>query len=271
MPAAKYWRLVVQKTNKGSHFAVADMAFLDANGADVSLGGSAIASSAYNSDFAAAKAFDKNTSVASRWATAFGALPGWIGYIHPVEVAPVSVRVFCDNDPNNGVGTMPTSDEDVSLEYSADGVRWSRLLWSLKSGAWLNGGSIELAINHAPIRLIAASLAQPMFVRNVGMTRAVTSGGLVSFDREFGGQGRLWGTTKTEISPGVYAPTKARVSILRQRDKLLAREVWSDPATGAWEVRGLDTTQTFIEVAQHVTGEKQAVAADQTVPVEVAP
>ena len=66
-------------------------------------------------------------------------------------------------------------------------------------------------------------------------------------------------------------PTKARVSVLRQRDMLLAREVWSDPATGAWEVRGLDTSQTFLEVAQHVTGEKQAVAADQTVPAEVTP
>lgn len=85
-------------------------------------------------------------------------------------------------------------------------------------------------------------------------------------DVEFGGAGRIWGTAETEIAPGTRVPTKARISLLRQRDRLLAREVWSDPVTGAWEVQGLDTAQQFIALAQDPSGAYRPVAADQTTP-----
>ena len=88
-------------------------------------------------------------------------------------------------------------------------------------------------------------------------------------DTEFGGTGRIYGTTKIETSPTVRVPTKARVSILRARDKLVAREVWSDPVTGEWEVKGLDTRQDFVVLAQDAAGNYQPVAADKTMPEEM--
>lgn len=87
-------------------------------------------------------------------------------------------------------------------------------------------------------------------------------------DVEFGGAGRIWGTTKTELSPANRVPAKGRVSILRERDKLLAREVWSDPVTGAWEVGGLDARQSFIALAQDPAGNYMPAAADRTRPEE---
>ena len=91
---------------------------------------------------------------------------------------------------------------------------------------------------------------------------------LLARDVEFGGTGRIYGTTKIETSPTVRVPTKARVSILRGHDKLLVREVWSDPATGAWEAAGLDTRQDFVVLAQDAAGNYQPVAADKTMPEE---
>jgi len=69
-------------------------------------------------------------------------------------------------------------------------------------------------------------------------------------DAEFGGSGTLSGTTTLAGQPDV--PTKARVSILRLRDKKLARQVWSDPATGKWRVDGLDTDRTrYVALAEY--------------------
>jgi len=69
-------------------------------------------------------------------------------------------------------------------------------------------------------------------------------------DVEFGGAGMLTGTTTLAGQPDV--PTKARVSILRLRDKALARQVWSDPATGKWSVSGLDTDRTrYVALAEY--------------------
>jgi len=68
-------------------------------------------------------------------------------------------------------------------------------------------------------------------------------------DAEFGGSGTLTGTTMLAGQPD--APTRARVSILRMRDKKLARQVWSDAATGAWRVNGLDTERTrYVALAE---------------------
>lgn len=92
---------------------------------------------------------------------------------------------------------------------------------------------------------------------------------LLARDTEFGGLGRIYGFTKIEPSPGTKVPTKARVDLLRQRDKLLARETWSDPVTGAWEFQGIDTAQEFIAVAEDADGNYRPVAANKTVPEAV--
>lgn len=114
----------------------------------------------------------------------------------------------------------------------------------------------------------AFDLARPTVAASsqLNVARMAHAKAALARDIEFGGDGRIWGTAETEIAPGIKVPTKARVSILRERDRVLAREVWSDPVTGAWEVRGLDARQRFIALAQDPAGAYQPVAADQTLP-----
>lgn len=92
----------------------------------------------------------------------------------------------------------------------------------------------------------AASSAQPQpSCSSAGAARSAR-------DVEFGGRGRVYGTTKAKGSPNT--PTKSRVRLLRERDGLLAREVWSDPATGAFEFTGVDTGTRWVVLAQDASG-----------------
>jgi hypothetical protein len=86
-------------------------------------------------------------------------------------------------------------------------------------------------------------------------------------DMEFGGSGTIYGTTKIKGTPDT--PTKARVRLLRDRDSLLARETWSDPATGAYSFTGIDIAQKFTVLAQDSNGAFRPVAASQLTPEEL--
>jgi hypothetical protein len=86
-------------------------------------------------------------------------------------------------------------------------------------------------------------------------------------DMEFGGKGTIYGTTKIKGTPNT--PTKARVRLLRDRDGLLARETWSDPATGAYSFTEIDTAQQFTVLAQDLNGAFRPVAASQLTPEEL--
>lgn len=86
----------------------------------------------------------------------------------------------------------------------------------------------------------------------------------VARDVEFGGQARIWGTTKIKGTPNV--PTKARVVLQHQRSKLPVRETWSDPVTGAFEFSGLDANQQFLALVEDAAGNFRPVAASKLVP-----
>ena len=83
-------------------------------------------------------------------------------------------------------------------------------------------------------------------------------------DVEHGGTGTIYGTTKTKGSPNT--PAKARVVLLHQRSKLPVRETWSDPVTGYFEFRGIDTNQQFLTLAEDVDGNFRPVAANRLTP-----
>lgn len=86
----------------------------------------------------------------------------------------------------------------------------------------------------------------------------------VARDVEFGGQARIWGTTKIKGTPNV--PAKARVVLQHQRSKVLVRETWSDPVTGAFEFSGLDASQQFLTLAEDLAGNFRPVSANRLVP-----
>lgn len=86
-------------------------------------------------------------------------------------------------------------------------------------------------------------------------------------DMEFGGRARITGDVGIKGASGAPdSMTKSRVRLLRARDGLLARETWSDAATGAFEFTGLDERTEFIALAQDSTGSFRPVAADRVLP-----
>lgn len=91
---------------------------------------------------------------------------------------------------------------------------------------------------------------------------------ILARDVEHGDQGAIYGTTKTKGTPNTS--TKARVVLLHQRSKLPVREVWSDPVTGYFEFRGIDTAQQFTVLAEDADGNFRPVAANRLTP-EVLP
>lgn len=271
MTAARYWRVYTAATNASVHFSVCEVAFLGSGGTDLSVGGVALASSEYSSAFVAANAFDKNPSQSSRWATTATAVPAWIGYNHPTAVSPVGVRIVCDNDPANFNNTLPRNDADVSVQYSADGATWRSAPWRRASGDWTNGATVLLDVFElSAIRAIG----MPMDVYAKGGSNGALNMRRmrpINFrDMEFGGTGRIWGTNEIETSPNVRIPTGGRVVLLRQRDKLLVRETWANPITGAWEFKGIDATPEYLVLAEDLAGNYRPVAASKLV-AEVTP
>lgn len=87
----------------------------------------------------------------------------------------------------------------------------------------------------------------------------------LALDVQYGGAGRIWGTTKSK-GTSVNMPVKARVVLLHQRSKQLVRETWSDPTTGAFAFEGIDTRQEFLTLAEDAAGAYRPVAANRLVP-----
>ena len=101
------------------------------------------------------------------------------------------------------------------------------------------------AVSVSRLRTAAAAEGYAPSCRSAGTVRSAR-------DVEFGGLGRVFGTTKAKGSPNT--PRKSRVRLLRERDGLLAREVWSDPASGAFEFTGVDAGTRWVVLAQDASG-----------------
>ena len=86
-------------------------------------------------------------------------------------------------------------------------------------------------------------------------------------DLRFGGRATIAGDVAVKGQGGAPdLPVRSRVRLFRQRDGLLAREAWSDPATGAFAFDGIDESQQYIALAEDGSGVYAPVAADRRVP-----
>ena len=128
--------------------------------------------------------------------------------------------------------------------------------WDSEAGTGLFAESVVSA--YAPRSLVTVA-SSPVPASATG--RSVLQ---VARDIEHGGPGTIYGTTKTKGTPNL--PTKARVVLLHQRSKLPVRETWSDPVTGYFEFRGIDTNQQFLTLAEDVDGNFRPVAANRLTP-----
>lgn len=124
-------------------------------------------------------------------------------------------------------------------------------------------GSLAALTSRAPRVLHSRSIvaaSMPLVAHSMRASRVQ-----MARDIEFGGTGRIFGTTKSKANPS-NLPTKARVVLLHQRSKLLVRETWSDPLTGDFMFDGLDVQQEFLALAEDAGGNFAAVAAQRLVP-----
>lgn len=78
------------------------------------------------------------------------------------------------------------------------------------------------------------------------------------------GTGTVYGTTEIKGTPN--APLRARVRLIRERDGLVYREVWSDGVTGAYRFDCVDELETYTVLTYHPTRDKRAVVADGIIP-----
>lgn len=112
MAAHTHWRITCDGLG---YVQLAEVAFLSAGLTDLSVGGTASASSEYSAALPASAAFDKDAS-GSWWCTATGSLPAWLAYAHPTAVEPVYVRITAHP-------TYPPI--SLGLQHSDDGITWS--------------------------------------------------------------------------------------------------------------------------------------------------
>lgn len=82
-------------------------------------------------------------------------------------------------------------------------------------------------------------------------------------DTAFAGTGRVWGTNKIETAPNVWVPCGGRVVLMHSRSKLLVRETWADPVTGAWEFKFIDAQPEYLVLAEDPEGNYRPVAANK--------
>ena len=121
---------------------------------------------------------------------------------------------------------------------------------------------VDLADNPLATLMQAALSGEAKYLPDI--KRTVLSRAIVARDVEHGGQGAIYGFTKAKGTPNT--PTKARVVLLHQRSKLPVRETWSDPTTGYFEFKGIDTTQQFLALAEDAAGSFQPVAVNRLTP-----
>ncbi len=145
--------------------------------------------------------------------------------------------------------TTPLSDARIAAHYAARG---DAHFDEVPTYNWS-----DLATLRSAPKIAASAIVPPFSTSCIAAPR-------VARDVEFGGSGRIWGTTKIKGAPD--APAKARVSLLRDRDKLLARQTWSDPVTGYFAFEGVDVSQGFAAYAEDAAGSFRPVAANKLIP-----
>lgn len=85
------------------------------------------------------------------------------------------------------------------------------------------------------------------------------------FDIQWGGKGRISGTTKLKGTP-TNTPLSRKVRLYNDRDGVLIREMWSDNTTGAYSFDNIDLNQRYSVITYDYQHAFRAVVADNLTP-----
>lgn len=262
MPAHTYWRLRCPVRPGGGYTEISEMVLLDGSSVDLSVGGTASASSTYSGAYLASNAFDKSNS--TLWSNSGSGDPDcWLQYQTPTPVDPVYVSV---RPGSNFPGIMWLEGSDTGS------APWDRLY--LLGGTPLANTTqvFTLTPTFYSGTTLSASLLQvftpeyptvPVTTENL-MNRIK----VVQKDWVHGGLGYIYGTTYLDGSPDVPVGGR-RVRLIREVDGLTLRETWSN-AAGYYEFRDISLDYKYTALAYDHTHDYRAVVADNLTP-EVAP
>lgn len=227
MPALT-WRLSFSGSTGGSYIQLTEVAFLDAAGDDLCVGGTPGANSYYGSGYDVGKAFDKN--LGTDWCTAQRVFPAELWYTLPTPADVARIRIRFASSSN----WLPTGLEAITLSGAgADGVYdpLVRYPLSIESGSIAANAEVVLAVGaKQTIRL-----------------RAEPEG--VVFRPTPAGAGTVTVTTSRKGSPN--KPLAALVTLFTLDRKRWVAQAWAN-AKGVAVFEGLDTQNTrYLAVAEY--------------------
>ncbi len=164
-----YWRVFCNGA-AADVIALCEVAFASSvGGAQEATGGTAIASSAYSTSYAAANAFDGNTSTI--WA-AGSAANEWIGYQFASPAKVVEVRLTARAD-----GSYAQAPTGVIIQYSDNGSTWTSA-WTPAVAAWTQGEVQTFDAPAAPAQAASTTLAG---LTDVDESTAPTDGQVLTY------------------------------------------------------------------------------------------
>lgn len=260
MAAHLYWRVKFTNSNGGVGWFVKidKLVFQDLAEADITTGGSAIASSS-QVGYEASQAFDKTLSN-NGWACNNGGLPAWLGYLFPtpVDVLSAKMQMIELNEP-----VMPI-DKYVFLEYSDNGTTWfpaGEQTWRV-AGLYNFNTSVTIKAGTPSSSKITGNLSRvfgnPPDQRSIGATSVKTA--LYKFDAVFGGNGTISGTLTIENIPGVR-----KVRLFRRHDAAFIRETWSN-SVGQYSFSNIHPNFEYFVVAHDHLRVHNGVISDMLTP-----
>lgn len=154
------------------------------------------------------------------------------------------------------------------------GETTTNLPWHAGIDLVCNGGTVNareglIASRPAgPSPATSAAWAPVATSAPLAASRMVLTQGQLVRDTQYGGRGRIFGTTKLKGTPD-NLPVMSRVVLHHQRSRLPVRQTWSDPATGEYMFEGVDPAQEYFVMAEDAGGQQRAVAAQRLTPEEM--
>lgn len=261
MAAYTHWRLRCWIGPGNNYTQLGEVTLLSSGGTDLSVGGTASASTVFSGSFPASAAFDKND--ATEWATTIADPDPWIQYAlgSAVDVAKLSIRFSASSSYTPGA---------LRLEAANSGSGpWTAFV--LAGPNPLSAATRVYDVLPGPQTASVHGLAGSgqLFAPTVFLPLSVVEHKqLRTRDFVHGGPGRIYGNVFKKGTPADF-PAVARVRLQRDVDSLAIRETWSNSA-GAYEFTDLSLDYKYSATARDHNHDYRAVTADNLTP-EVSP
>lgn len=257
MATFTHWRFRAWMGTSSAYMQLGEVTLLSSGGTDLSVGGTATASSEYSGSFLAGNAFDKNN--ATEWATNGTDIDPWVQYAvaSPIDVAQLSVRfassasyrpVAIRLDAANS-GSGPWTKMVLAGAFPLEGTtRVYDVSQSEQNG-------VEYHLSHSAQLYPPVSFSPLAALEyKLGLSRDYTHGGL----------GYIYGNVRQDHDP-VDLPLARRVRLHREVDSVALRETWSD-AAGYYVFYDVNPDYTYFTMAHDHTGSYRDVVANGLIP-----